>query len=275
MIRARPRTRGLWLLHASAGAGVVAFAFLSGAWAFTSHFLRYAAVLLFLAAAVHSYRRRKTRESGSFLPASLAAVFGTLTLLALAARIAPAGGLDARFPLAGGDYYVLQGGDSVVTNPFHAASGTPLALDIVKLNAVGNRARGVAPPMLEAYAIYGEAVLSPCDGLVVRIREGHADNPPAHPDTAGGSGNHVVVRCGEAEILLGHLLKGSIGVTPNAPVEAGQPLGKVGNSGHSMEPHLHVDASVQGKGIALLFRGRFLSAGDIQPMMVHARTVGR
>lgn len=272
MLRTGARSRGAWLLDALACANVAAFAFLSGAWAFTSHYLSYAAPLLFIAAFVYSLRRMKRREDRSsnrvgagrlVFPATLLAVFGVLNILALGARVAPAGGIDVRFPLATGSYYVLQGGDSVVTNPFHVASGAPLALDIVKLTALGNRADGVAPRALEAYAIFGDPVLSPCDGVVARVRDGVADNPPAHPDPANGGGNQVVVRCAGAEIRLVHLRRGSVAVAPGLAVKAGQLLGRVGNSGHSLEPHLHIDARVGASPRALVFGGRFLSAGDV------------
>jgi murein DD-endopeptidase MepM/ murein hydrolase activator NlpD len=265
----RPR-REIWVLHALGSANVAAFAFLSGAWAFTSIYLGYAALIAYVAALARSLLRerrlhaayRDRRGGIPLVPAVTLAAFAALNLMALAARVAPAGAIDARFPLGPGTYAVLQGGDSVVTNPFHVASGTPLALDIVKLNDLGNRAAGIAPRALEAYAIFGERVHSPCDGLVARVRDGLADNPPAHPDVANASGNHVVVRCGDAEIMLAHLQKGSIAVTPGLTVRSGDLIGRIGNSGHSMEPHLHIDAAAGSGPLPLVFGGRFLSAGD-------------
>jgi hypothetical protein len=260
----------MWLLHALASANVAAFAYFCGSWAFTSVYLAHVALIAYLAACARSLRRarrlhrayRDGRGAMPFVPVAVLAAFAALNVMALAARMAPAGAIDARFPLGPGTYAVLQGGDSVVTNPFHVASGTPLALDIVKLGGLGNRAAGVSPAALEAYAIFGERLGSPCDGLVARVRDGLPDNPPAHPDVANASGNHVVLRCGDAEIMLAHLQKGSIVVAPGVTVRSGALIGKVGNSGHSMEPHLHIDASKGTAARPLLFGGRFLSAGD-------------
>ncbi len=271
-LRAGARSRGAWILHGLAGANVAVFAFLSAAWAFTSPYLGYVGLFLFIAALAASYRRMRRRERNMFsrgeagrvvFPALLFAGFAALNVLAFAARVPPEGGIELRFPLKSGAYYVLQGGDGFVANPFHVASGTPLALDLVKLNVLGNRATGIAPRALEAYAIFGDEVRSPCAGLVDRIRDGLADNPPARPDVANASGNHVVLRCADAAITLAHLLRGSIAVAAGQAVEPGQVLGKVGNSGNSMEPHLHIDAKANGVDKALLFDGRFLSAGDI------------
>ncbi|MGE7916039.1 M23 family metallopeptidase [Lysinibacillus xylanilyticus] len=41
-------------------------------------------------------------------------------------------------------------------------------------------------------------------------------------------------------------------------VTTGQILGKVGNSGNTSEPHLHIHAEKNGKGVPITFNDRFL-----------------
>ena len=53
----------------------------------------------------------------------------------------------------------------------------------------------------------------------------------ADSDRANHLGNHVIARCGGAEIVFAHMREGSIGGAPGDRVGVGDPLGKVGNSG--------------------------------------------
>lgn len=44
---------------------------------------------------------------------------------------------------------------------------------------------------------------------------------------------------------------------------SGQPLAKIGNSGNTLEPHLHIGAAKDGKEIGLQFNGRSLSINSV------------
>lgn len=185
-----------------------------------------------------------------------------LNILAAASQVAASEPLNLSFPLAAGTYYVIQGGNSFVTNPFHSLSGEPLALDIVRLNAFGSRASGIAPRALPDYEIFGDIVRSPCDGTVVAVEDSVADNPPGvssieHP------ANHVTLSCGDAQVYIAHLMQNSAAVATGKAVKRGEPLGRVGNSGYTLEPHLHVGASRGGKAIGLVFNGRWLSMNSV------------
>jgi murein DD-endopeptidase MepM/ murein hydrolase activator NlpD len=84
------------------------------------------------------------------------------------------------------------------------------------------------------------------------------------------AGNHVLLRCAQADVLLGHLQPASLRVRAGAMVAVGDWLGSVGNSGNTGEPHLHIhaqgrgtsDAPLGGEPHPLLFNGRVPVRGD-------------
>jgi len=250
---------------------IMVFAFLAGTWAFTSYYLRYVLLGLFAVVTAFLYFRTKhgsphsrARDSKTTaLPISVFLLFAVLNALAIASHYPSAKTLDVDFPLSSGTYYVLQGGASAVTNPFHAMSGSLMAIDVVKLNSLGNRADGIAPRALSSYEIFGETLYSPCQGSIFKVRNGLADNPPGHPDTEHPEGNYVVLKCADAAIFMAHLKRGSIKVAPGEVVTAGQPLAEIGNSGNTLEPHLHIGATKDGIEIGLQFNGRSLSINSV------------
>jgi murein DD-endopeptidase MepM/ murein hydrolase activator NlpD len=55
------------------------------------------------------------------------------------------------------------------------------------------------------------------------------------------AGNHLVIDVGRGRwMLYAHLQPGSVRVKPGDRVAAGQVLGRLGNSGNTPEPHLHL-----------------------------------
>lgn len=104
----------------------------------------------------------------------------------------------------------------------------------------------------EAYAGWGHEVLAMADGVVVHARNDVPDNPrPGEtlekvwvtlpdPGTAV-AGNCVVIdhRNGECTALM-HLQKGSVTVKVGDQVKQGQVIGRLGSSGDSFGPHLHI-----------------------------------
>jgi hypothetical protein len=260
-----------WLVLVLTCGSIMVFAFLASTWAFTSYYLRYILLGLFAIVAVFSYFRTKHGSSHSqphgskitVLRISVFLLFAVLNALAIVSHYPSGKILDLEFPLSSGTYYVLQGGTSAVTNPFHALSGSKMAVDIVKLNPFGNRADGIAPRALSAYEIFGETLYSPCQGSIHEVRDSQPDNPPGHPDTGHSEGNYIVLRCAEANIYMAHLKRGSIKVAPEEIVTAGQPLAEIGNSGNTLEPHLHISATRNDIEIGLQFNGRSLSINSV------------
>ncbi|MGB5298314.1 MAG: M23 family metallopeptidase [Thiogranum sp.] len=265
------RTRAGWTIQGLAAASIMAFAFLATPWAFTSYYLRYIVLGLFVAFVGYSWRKTKQLVSvpgmhgyWSSIPSILLLLlFAGLDALAVASLYRQEYSFGVSFPLGSGTYYVLQGGDSVVTNPFHTLAGSAHAMDIVKLNAFGNRAEGVAPRSLHAYEIFGDKLHSPCAGRVLEVRDGQPDNRPGEPDKMRTEGNYIVLFCSDVEVFMGHLKRNSIGVTRGQAVAQGQPIAEVGNSGNSLEPHLHIEAKRDGKGVGLAIHGRALSTNSL------------
>lgn len=271
MLGAKRQSGLRWAMLAAACGSIVGLAFLAGPWAFTSYYLRYVSLGLFALATVYAYRHMKTDTTTAKVwsaprlafPALVLLLFSALDVLAIAAYYQPGQPLNLSFPLTSGSYYVLQGGNSPVTNPFHALSGNRLALDIVKLNRFGNRAGGIAPRSLNAYEIFDDKLCSPCEGSVLSVRDGLPDNAPGRPDPAHPEGNCIVLKCGDAEVFMAHLKRGSIAVTVGEDVTTGQPLGNIGNSGNTLEPHLHISATKGGAETGLRFNGRKLSVNSV------------
>jgi len=91
----------------------------------------------------------------------------------------------------------------------------------------------------------GVAVLSAAAGRVARLRDGVPDisiRAPGAPSVANQEcGNGVVVDHGNGwETQYCHLARGSISVKVGDAVTAGTPLGRVGLSGNTEFPHLHM-----------------------------------
>ncbi len=279
LARARPNGLGAWMLNGSAALAVLVFTVVAGPWVFLSLHLRLVALMAFAASAGVSFHRRtrspteqpaSRRDRARFLATAVVLVaFGTLTMAALLGHRTPVGTTDVQVPFKAGTFAVLQGGGSPILNLFHSAAGERFAVDLVRVNVFGNRARGLAPTSLGAYESFGVPVHSPCEGVVEHAVGGLPDNPPGTADRHPPAGNHIVPRCETLSLLLAHLRQGSAVARAGERVRTGQMIGEVGNSGNTLEPHLHVStiavdqaAGRQGRAIPLTFGGRFLALND-------------
>lgn len=180
-------------------------------------------------------------------------------------------------PLGSGTYLVMTGVANFSVNQHVAEPSSKYAMDITRLNAFGLRAAGMFPDELSKYAVFGTEIIAPCAGEVISAEASLPNRMPLDPDGSDRTGgNHVVLYCHGHSVHLAHVDTGTVAVAVGDRVLVGQLLGRVGNSGNSMEPHLHVSA-VQGrhthfrdaarspngvKSIPLLIDGRFLIKGD-------------
>lgn len=90
---------------------------------------------------------------------------------------------------------------------------------------------------------YGEPVYAPVAGYVVRA-EGHVvDNTPGEVNPESVFGNNVVIEVSPSEyVFVTNLKHQSLTVRAGDEVTADQVIGRCGNSGRSIEPHVHVHA---------------------------------
>ena len=208
----------------------------------------------------------------------MVALFAGMLANLQAARFAPANAVDLSFPLAGGRFAAVQGGGAAALNHHRGVPAQAYATDIVALNDRGRRARGLRPGALDAYEAYDRAVIAPCDGIVLGMSDGAPDAPIGRVDPLRPAGNHVLLSCAidgaEVTLLLAHFRPGSVAVARGDRVRPGTRLGRVGNSGNSTEPNLHIHA-VRGReadlgavlatseAVPLTFNGRFLTRNAV------------
>lgn len=144
--------------------------------------------------------------------------------------------LTAQWPFAE-ETVVAWGGNTLDKNLPHAMWGSERwAYDLVMEPYNTNS------PDLESYGIWGKQVLCPVDGTVVAVHNSDRDIPPNQDEFESLEGNHVYIEVEESGtyLLLNHLKQGSVAVSVGDTVKPGDVLGRVGNSGTSSEPHLHV-----------------------------------
>lgn len=267
-----------WLMKAFYGGAYVMFITLCGQWDWLTHHLRLGLPIVFLLSVIVTGLRARRfpwlKAAGpSFLrrhgfTGVMTFVFFGMSAYALTGYDYEPPAVDLAFPFREGTFAVRHGGDNTLINYHNSNRGQRFALDVVALDPLGRRARGLYPSDLARYAIYGRDVTSPCTGVALSIRNDLDDNIPPAADVADPAGNHIVLACGTARILLAHFQKGSIEVAEGALVQEGQPLGRVGNSGNSSEPHLHIHAYQgngdfdDGIGVPITFGGRFLVRGS-------------
>ncbi len=176
-----------------------------------------------------------------------------------------------RLPLDG-PVTVAWGGDKPHLNYHVAYPDQRWAYDLM-VTRDGKSHRGEGKELADYYC-YGLPVLATADGTVVFTRDTDPDMPIG--ELGGGTdagGNQVVIEVAPNEYLfLCHLQPGSVTVKVGDRVTAGQPVAKVGNSGNTSEPHLHVhlqDAppmDAMAEGIPLYFHryradGQYIERG--------------
>ncbi|MGO4839784.1 M23 family metallopeptidase, partial [Rhizobiaceae sp. 2RAB30] len=107
-----------------------------------------------------------------------------------------------------------------------------------------NRLVNGDPKVLENYTIFGKDIVAVADGTVVAARNDLPEQVPgklpAGISLGEADGNFVVQDIGGAYVLYAHMQPGTVTVKAGDRVKRGASLGKVGNSGNSQAPHLHL-----------------------------------
>ncbi len=178
---------------------------------------------------------------------------------------------------------VAHGGGNRIQNLYHRrVEAQKQALDLIVVDKSGVRARGLIPKELTRYYSYGEKVVAPVDAVIARTEDGQDDMPIGEMDEKNPAGNFVFLHVSGKTLVLAHLMKGSISVREGDRVVSGDAIGRIGNSGNTSEPHLHIHA-VEGcvldesvalfhaKPIPLFFDSRYLRKGDFLSSTVKSR----
>jgi hypothetical protein len=136
------------------------------------------------------------------------------------------------------------------------------AIDWERLDADGRLFVG-DKRVLTNWEGYGENILAVADGTVVRAIDGLPNQVPgALPEGISpleADGNAVFLRLRDGRIVFfAHMIPGSVTVREGDRVVRGQLLGRVGNSGNSSAPHLHIhvvgrDAIFGANGLPFVF----------------------
>jgi murein DD-endopeptidase MepM/ murein hydrolase activator NlpD len=120
------------------------------------------------------------------------------------------------------------------------------AIDFIRLGDDGNSYSGDEHKNA-SYHAYNVPVLAVDDGTIIAARDGLPENVPHSEKLAVTlsldtiAGNHVVEDIGNGRYVgYAHLIPGTIAVKTGDRVHRGQVLGRLGNSGNSSEPHLHI-----------------------------------
>ncbi|MBW4580277.1 MAG: M23 family metallopeptidase [Tildeniella nuda ZEHNDER 1965/U140] len=271
-----------WLLKLLVVALYIVHIFLIGRWDWFSYYLRFGLVILLIVAAYQSFIKVKAlplyppRKLGHYVSLGISSAV-ILFFIAVLGSYIPQGysfggeSIQLAFPLKSGVYYVGHGGNHPTINYHNVNPTQRYALDIAKLNAVGTRANGLYPELLTNYAIFGETLYSPCNSTVRKAVNNFPDLVPPQSDRNNPAGNHILIECKGADVLLAHLQRGSLTVQERETVEVEQAIAKVGNSGNTTEPHLHIHARqantgksvLSGEGMPMLFSNRFLTRNSV------------
>ncbi|GJM27257.1 MAG: hypothetical protein DHS20C16_36720 [Phycisphaerae bacterium] len=115
--------------------------------------------------------------------------------------------------------------------------------DFEMLDEQLDAAPGGASPNNEDYHAWDQPIIAPVTAGVIRIKDGAEDGAPHQdPDPSTPVNGTYLKLNDESTLWLGHMREGSVRVRSGEVVARGAELGRVGNSGYSNEPHLHITA---------------------------------
>lgn len=285
LLRLKTKSGIIWILLAWLAISITGFFFLTGGWFIFSQHLRTVMAGVCALCVIISLLRlpRNTWTLEALRATDLSEVFGNLlpalimtflTMNAWMGQSAPESGISLQFPLKGDNYLFVQAGASGLVNHHYGAGSQKFAQDIVQLNPIGRSSNRFSPSEPDDYVIFGQPVYSPCNGVVHTVVDGLMDLPTGTPgDEKNTAGNHVYIKCDSDDVyvLLAHIQQGSIQVVIGNKVKSGEMAARVGNSGNTTEPHLHIHARrggdltdlTDGTGVPIFYEEIFYSRNDL------------
>jgi hypothetical protein len=184
----------------------------------------------------------------------------------------PDGEVHLKFPLKNGKYYISSGGSNKFVNNHYRdyPNSQQYALDINKLGKYGSVYNSIFSNQISNHYIFSDTIYCPCTGTIVESEHRIKDNLTSSMNVKAenGRGNYITIDCDGILVSLYHLKMNSTFNPVNSLVTAGEPLGLVGNSGFSQEPHLHIQVSKYNPdsvkiGVPIKFGDRYFSRNDI------------
>ncbi len=140
-----------------------------------------------------------------------------------------------------GEWLVYQGGRNIFENAYAASDETRYAMDFVLLKD-GKPFAGPGGMLSknEDYYCWGQPILAPADGTVVKAIATYDDNLPGRPLGDSEDGNIVIISHGNGELsMFNHLKQNSLKVKVEDKVKQGDVIAECGNSGAGILPHIH------------------------------------
>ncbi len=140
-----------------------------------------------------------------------------------------------------GEWLVYHGGRNIFENPYAISDEMRYSLDFVYLKngRLFSGAGGVGSKN-EDYYCFGQPILAPADGTVVKAVSGYNDNPPGKPTGDPADGNMIIISHGNGEAsMMNHLKQNSLKVKVDDKVKQGDVIAECGNSGAGPIPYIH------------------------------------
>ncbi|MFD5213859.1 M23 family metallopeptidase [Microbacterium sp. NPDC058345] len=173
-----------------------------------------------------------------------------------------AASLELEYPFAGRWLVRNSPADRV---PSHGTTrfASSHAIDFVPVDDAGRTAPFtfaslLSPERPQRFPGFGRAIVAPVAGLIVAVHDSEPDHAAHRGVPSIGyaftqsrraaqgwialAGNHALIDAGGVIVALCHLQQGSVAVRVGQQVRPGEAIGRCGNSGNSMQPHLHVQA---------------------------------
>ena len=178
-------------------------------------------------------------------------------------------GVNLGLPFQDGVWFVFNGGPLQITNHHMKAPEQKYGLDLVLAQTSFADALSLLERSPIAYPTWDAPVVAPADGTVITAVDGFPDLDVGTRDRHNPAGNYVELLTAEGvRILIAHFKKGSVGVAEGQQVAQGDVLGRVGNSGNTTEPHIHIHAMTETTdgtwvGVPMYFDGRSPRRGHL------------
>jgi hypothetical protein len=140
-----------------------------------------------------------------------------------------------------GEWLVYQGGRNMYESGYAVEDDQRYGIDFAYLkNGRLFSGPGGLASKLEDYYCYGQPILAPADGTVIKAEAYYDDNLPGKSTGDSPDGNVIVISHGNSESsMFTHLKQNSLKFKHGDTVKQGDVIAECGNSGAGTVPHIH------------------------------------